>query len=451
VNLPAIRATIPDIVKARNDALTMMEEGAALLKEGYARTKEATLRAKAATRGHYSQAPLNTQGAEHLYNREFDAEKALVGYRKILDASIWGHLMHSTGMYDMMDKTAKDTFRLSLVEDVPEVTEGNVEATLDRLFSDSDMIFQRGLAKAFSKLDRRFKSHDPFRIGSRMILDRAFDEWGSWNGYRHHDDTLQDVERVFAVLDGEKPNFLGLRQAINDSRKGYGARQSEVESTYFRIKGFKNGNAHLWFTRADLLEKANKLLAEYYGPILPDGVSPGDPTPGTAVAKDLQFYRSPPAVVAALLRNLNFAAGDRILEPSCGDGAIIRELPSHTVIIGIEVDPTRAAYAGANCGNFLTMKIPQDFDYVLMNPPFYGTHWMDHVRKAFDCLKPGGRLRAVLPATAEVSESAKHVAFRAWATKVGKENYGRMWTDLPMESFAESGTRVQTVILEMRK
>ena len=76
---------------------------------------------------------------------------------------------------------------------------------------------------------------------------------------------------------------------------------------------------------------------------------------------------------------------------------------------------------------------------------------MDHVRKAFTHLKPGGRLRAILPASAEVNETAKHVEFRAWVDKATKDKWARPWTDLPPESFASSGTNVQTVILEINK
>lgn len=444
-SLPVPRATITSIVNARNTALTLMEQGANLLAEGYALTKEATDKAKSAAFGARAQDPLNTKPAENLFLSGFDALTSIMAYRRQLDANVWTHLIRETGMHDMMDKTAKDKFRLSLVEYVPEVTEGNVEATLRGLYGNAELIFQRGLATAFTKLDKRFKSHDAFHIGARVILDRCFDEYGGWNNYSHHDDTLADIERVFAILDKQKPDYYTLKKAIDDDRWGhYGPKQSETQSAYFKIRGFKNGNAHLWFTRDDLVTKANQMLAAYYGEVLPDAVSPTDAPPGTALAKDLQFYRSPPAVVAALLRNLNFSTGDKVLEPSCGDGAILRELPGHVKAYGIEVDPTRAAYCGANCGNFLTMKLPQDFDYVIMNPPFYGTHWVDHVRKAFNCLKPGGKLRAVLPASAEVSESTKHVAFRAWAKDA-------RWTDLPPESFAASGTNVQTVILEMGK
>jgi hypothetical protein len=107
--------------------------------------------------------------------------------------------------------------------------------------------------------------------------------------------------------------------------------------------------------------------------------------------------------------------------------------------------PTRARQSQAKCANFLTQTSVPVYDYVIMNPPFYGTHWMDHVKHAFKFLKPGGLLRSVLPATAELNET-----FAAWLKPlIGK--WDRPWTDLPPESFATSGTRVQTVILELRK
>src|SRR3546814_6027163 len=65
----------------------------------------------------------------------------------------------------------------------------------------SDLL--RGIANVFAKLDRRFRSHNGFKIGARLIIDRALNEWGSWDRYERRD-TLRDVERVFLELD-EKP------------------------------------------------------------------------------------------------------------------------------------------------------------------------------------------------------------------------------------------------------
>lgn len=105
------------------------------------------------------------------------------------------------------------------------------------------------------------------------------------------------------------------------------------------------------------------------------------------------------------------------------------------------------------CANFLRVPAEPVYDAVAMNPPFAGTHWMDHVRHAFDCLTPGGTLHAVLPATAEFGTSRRHEAFRLWLeheTEATGSWRGR-WRDLPAESFAETGTRINTVILRLRK
>ena len=445
MNLPVPRHTITSICAARDASLATMQLAADTLAEGYALSKEATNKARTATQGHQF-----SRWDSDFLKDDFDPMKSMISYRKNLDASVWTNLLKSTGMEDMMDKTAKDEFASSLRTDVPEVTEDNVTATLQTLFANADLIFQRGLAKAFSSLDKRFKSHDGFKIGSRMIIERLFDDNGYWNWNSGKDNTLQDIERVFAVLDGEKPSYNSLRHAVEQSRKGYGAKQSETEAAYFLVRGFKNGNAHLWFTRDDLVEKANALLAKYYGETLPDAATVNEKPTGTAVATKLQFYASPPEVVRHLLKDIRFFPGIKILEPSAGEGAILRQLPTDADVTAVEFHPVRAAYIGAICANFLTWKGPQDFDLVVMNPPFHGTHFMDHVRKAFDHLKPGGRLRAVLPASAEVNESAKHQAFRAWASK-NFDGWGRQWSDLPPESFAASHTNVNTVILELKK
>ena len=218
------------------------------------------------------------------------------------------------------------------------------------------------------------------------------------------------------------------------------------------------------FWLINLVEKANLVLAEYYGEVLPDAVGPDETfeqavSKCTALSKDLQFYATPPAVVGKLLADLYVPKGGRVLEPSAGEGAICRGLLDRfeCSITAAEVDPTRAAALRRIDGlwvcqeNFLTMQRAEVFDAVVMNPPFYGTHWMQHVTHAFSMLRPGGCLRAVLPVTAEIGDSKKHVAFRKWATE-RIDGYGRLYfTSMPSEAFASSGTRINTVILSLKK
>jgi hypothetical protein len=134
---------------------------------------------------------------------ERSREGFLAATTRRLDKAIWSHLILATGLDKLMDKEAKEQFRAQIEKDPPPATAENCFATLERLVEDRQSIFRRGLANAFSKLDRRFRSHDGFKIGARMVLGQMLSPDGWWNHWRHHDDTLIDVERVFAILDGK--------------------------------------------------------------------------------------------------------------------------------------------------------------------------------------------------------------------------------------------------------
>lgn len=86
-------------------------------------------------------------------------------------------------------------------------------------------------------------------------------------------------------------------------------------------------------------------------------------------------------------------------------------------------------------GNFLEQPAREEFDFVVMNPPFYGRHYVKHVNHAMKFLKPGGMLVTVLPATAYYDHG---------------ELKGR-WEDLPTASFSEAGTNVPTGIMTIGK
>ncbi len=129
----------------------------------------------------------------------------------------------------------------------------------------------------------------------------------------------------------------------------------------------------------------------------------------------------------------------RVLEPSCGDGRIMDELRKRGCqSFGIEYHAGRAAEARAKGHNVLTANFLEcpprpEFDFVVMNPPFSGRHYIKHISHALKFLKPGGRLVSILPAT-------------AWY------DHGEIkgsWTDLPVGSFAEAGTNVPTGIVRI--
>lgn len=454
-------ARMREAIEARVLAGRLATEAAALAKEAHG------------PHSYYSEA--RGRDAHRAMFDDVDAEAAMEAYRRHVDASTWSNLLVLTGMSHLMDRTAKEQFDKDLAGDVPEVTPDNVRATFEGLAGDATLIFQRGLARAFSDLDRRFKSHDAFKLGTRVILRWVFNQWGAWNYGSRAADTILDLERVFAVLDGDPTNYGSLvAQVRNDRGHGLDPRQSVTESTYFRVKGYMNGNAHLWFTRDDLVEKANRVLAEYYGEVLPDAV-PGareadaDLRSKTgALSRDLAFYPTPTALADKVVGDLHlaylfsqerFRGVLRVLEPSAGTGRLVAPAAATGVPIhAVEVDKDRvwqlvAAFRSrpnvtVQRANFLDLTPAPVYSHIVMNPPFCGTHWMEHVVHAYDFLRPGGKLVAILPVTADVGDTRKHREFRDWLMRIPSE---RRFKDLPPESFAESGTMINTVTLTLKR
>lgn len=461
-NLPDLPFPLERIEEQRTEALESLEMGLKLIERGFDRIQKARGAMKSASFGseHFSTSDGRRKYLSLLHAGELSkTEKITEAFTHHLDASIWHGLFERTRMYELMNADQKKEWSEQLDgKDVPVATVEDMAVTMHNQLQNAPLIFQRGLAQAFVKLDPRFKSHDVFSIKSRVIIPNLFSEYGSMN-YAYERDVLIDIERVFAKLDGQTPQPNEFCQQIRDSQKGWrGPEQAEVDTRYFLIRVYKNGNAHLWIKDKALLEKVNKCLADYYGEVLPDGVDKSETyiSKSRAVSKDLQFYRTPDATAKKIVDDFYQLEGLRVLEPSAGDGAFVKPLLARGAkVTAIEVHPDRARKISAlsdavdvrTC-NFLDMEPTKDFDAVVMNPPFYGTHWMDHVLHAWEFVKPGGKLVAILPATAEIGDSAKHKKFREWVSKIkGRKEW--LFRDLPPETFAESGTRVATVTLTL--
>lgn len=460
--LPIPRATIEDIAGQRDAALRLFSQAHGSLSAAYESLRSAhqTVPGKG---GSTSYDLGNDKQSEALLPMvkvpKFD--DFISAARFIVDRQVWGHVIGMTDLERLMDKTAKDGFRQQLMKEPPEFTAGNVVATLQQFVADADTIFKRGIAVAFSTLDRRFRSHDGWKIGSRVILDRAFDGFGSWNYYSNKRDSLRDIERVFHVLD-EKPiplSYSGIVGAIEESRSvRWGARQSESDSEYFKARCFLNGNLHLWFKRDDLVDRVNRLLGEYYGAPIPQEREADDDTglnnPKTALAKNYGFFPTPDAAAEKLIECAGLYRSDgailTVLEPSAGSG----NLAARCVKEGAEVDciEVHIERAGALSGakiygrviaaDFLTVQPTDLYDRVVMNPPFDRERDIDHVVHAMKFLKPDGRLVAIMSAATEFRETKKSRAFRELMSAKKAR-----WRDLPDGSFSSVGTNCNTVIL----
>jgi|TARA_R110000787_G_scaffold286368_4_gene404405 predicted RNA methylase len=400
---------------------------------------------------------------------------------KEIDRQCWTALMERLGFDDLLDEQARREFSDGLRENPTPFTVENCTATFGHIWANRRDLYLRGIANVFMKLDRRFRSHDGFKIGSRLIINRALNAWGSWDNYERKY-TLRDVERVFYELDGEPLPTMTVKrpgsntpleeadegQRIDSLITGNGQSRETprvVHCRYFRVRIFGNGNLHIWFERKDLLEQVNKLLAEYYGEVIGDGydTTEADDAPQFHMtpAKDFGAFMSSEAVAARVMNHASINKGERVLEPNAGTGILAKAARDHGAdVTCIEIQPGMAhelrvlhGFQSVLQGDFLRTDPAQFelFDVIVMNPPFDRGRDCDHVTHALKFLRPGGRLIAVMSARAEYGEDKRHKAFHRIIDQC-RPCYGNgKWWDLPPGSFAHAGTNVNTVVLAIRK
>ncbi len=364
--------------------------------------------------------------------------------------SAWRHVYDLYGLDRIASAETKRRYEQMFAAPPP----FTVEAIRDQfgdLVADPWGSILRGLAEVFSQLDPAFKSHEKMKIGvkglpKRVILSNVAG-YGSWGR-----DRLRDILNALAAYQGlPLVEYAELERLLRDERGiveawSAPAEGGRPEATFpgrgVWLKRFSNGNGHLFFS-PEALTAINRALSEFYGDVLPDcpDERPSKVRTGTAVAKDLQYYPTPVDVVERVLADMVYRLrGQRVLEPSCGCGRFLDALRAAGAdVVGCEVDPVRAAMCEAKGhrvirGNFLDTVPTPDFDRVVMNPPFYGRHYVKHVRHALRFLKPGGKLTAILPASARYDHGEL-------------DDLNPHWDDLPVGSFSASGTNINTTVV----
>ncbi|MGM5009991.1 DUF4942 domain-containing protein [Rhizobium sp. 969_B3_N1_2] len=447
------RASIAEIARHRDAALSAFQRARAAEAEAKQQMDEAVAMLKVAAP--FAAGLFSTREVKDLTDRHY------------IDGRVWDSVIHSTELNHLMDKKAKDDLRQQLMTDAPEFTEENAYATIEHFAAEAGMIFRRGIAEMFSNLDRRFRSHSGWKLGGRVILNNMFGVDGWWNYHRDHRSTLQDIERTFLILDGRKPvaDYAGIVGELDNARRldGRGARQTEVHSEFYTVRIFKNGNAHLWFKRDDLVAKANRMIGEYYGEVIPrerkhedDG---GLHDPKRGMAKNFGFFPTPDSLAERTidLASLYHREGIlRVLEPSAGTGQLSkRARRESTVVDCIECQPdlandlkATAIYGRVICADFLAINPSATglYDRVIMNPPFDRERDIDHVMHALKFLKDDGLLVAIMSAHTEFADTRKAAAFREHIAKLNG-----VFSDNPMNSFASVGTNVNTITLKVWK
>lgn len=117
-----------------------------------------------------------------------------------------------------------------------------------------------------------------------------------------------------------------------------------------------------------------------------------------------QFYPTHADLAARVVELADVGSAASILEPSAGHGALASLLPADRTT-AIDVSPLhckilQAKGIAAICVDFLKYSPGRRFARIVMNPPFTASQWQRHVEHAAELLAAGGRIVAVLPASA---------------------------------------------------
>jgi len=420
---PALRRSLSDIVADYDEKAESITGAIAAFNES-----ETAINTAASIGGTFGSTVFST--APRLYEKDV---------RIALLRSAWKHVYEGLDIAKIASAKDREQLELKLTTPLPFTLE-NLAEVFGAYLLDPRFHILKGLAECFCDLDPAYKSHSRVRIGvaglpKRIIVNYATG-WNSWGRKR-----VEDTLNALAVYRGEpRYNYRQFEDMLAEAK-----RHRESDFNGGKVRVFQNGNAHLIFDKHGLLD-INRALAEFYGEVLPDAPSETEARrPSTEVAPDLQFYPTPRKAAKLVIDALHLSGGETILEPSCGDGQLMdmladwhnhpteRRYRSPVIVTGVEYDAGRAAQARAKghhvmTANFLQVAPDPRFDVVVMNPPFYGQHYKKHLDHALKFLRPGGRLACILPAS----------AYYDHGNTVGE------WHDLPVGSFAESGTNIPT-------
>jgi predicted RNA methylase len=143
------------------------------------------------------------------------------------------------------------------------------------------------------------------------------------------------------------------------------------------------------------------------------------------------YYPTPPALVAEVMERADIDEGDAVLEPSAGTAALADAATAAGGDVDvIEIDPRLQTYLKAKGHALVATDIMRFvpgsiYDVVLMNPPFEDGQDALHVRHAYELLRPGGRLVAIMSEGPFFRGARKDAEFRTWLEALPHETEKR--------------------------
>lgn len=177
--------------------------------------------------------------------------------------------------------------------------------------------------------------------------------------------------------------------------------------------------------------------------------------------KEFQFFETPKELAKEMVRDAWIEKGHRVLEPSAGQGAIVKALfefyPFLKQVDCCELMPINKTFLEKIDGvhiigdDFLSESLQityaNYYDRIIANPPFAKNQDIDHIYAMYNCLKPGGKLITLSSTHWNHVDQKKEREFLNWVYETVD---GRV-EKISAGTFAESGTNIETFMITINK
>jgi hypothetical protein len=169
------------------------------------------------------------------------------------------------------------------------------------------------------------------------------------------------------------------------------------------------------------------------------------------------YFPTPKTITDQLIDLADIEDNMSILEPSAGNGNIMDAVNNHSKennlnihLKGLEInfgliDILKLKNYQVKQGNFLELNHINMYDRVIMNPPFSNYQDIEHVLHAYECLKDGGKLVAIMSEGSFFRTDKKSIQFREFLSDHGYS------IELESGAFKDSGTMVKSRIVVIDK
>lgn len=159
----------------------------------------------------------------------------------------------------------------------------------------------------------------------------------------------------------------------------------------------------------------------------------------------VDFFPTPKTLAAQMSELAGVKPGMRVLEPSAGNGNLAdaaRDAGAQVDTIEISSqlrDILQAKGHNIVDHDFESHAAPELYDAVIMNPPFSDRKDAQHIMRAWDMVKPGGRLVAIAGEGVFFGSDKRASEFRDWLEKNDADI-----DELPDNTFKDSGLLATT-------